>query len=81
MSDPVGLTLIRDYANGEKLTPEEMETMRGTMYLISLYLRPARQWEGFIWQGPDHFVKEMWPQIEDRYEMLSGLFSHGAVKP
>jgi hypothetical protein len=81
MSDPVGLALIRAYAKGEKLTPEEMETMRGTMYLVSLYLRPQRQWEDFVWQGPDQFIEAMWPQIEDRHEMLSGLFSHGAVKP
>jgi hypothetical protein len=58
-----------------------METMRGTMYLISLYLRPARQWEDFVWQGPDHFIKEMWPKVEERREILSGLFSHGTVKP
>jgi hypothetical protein len=81
MSDPAGLALIRAYAKGDKLTPEEMETMRGTMYLISLYLHPQRQWEDFSWQGPDHFIKESWPQIENRQEMLSGLFSHGSVKP
>jgi hypothetical protein len=81
MADPIGITLIRNYAKGEDLSPEEMETMRGTMYLISQYLRPSSQWEDFAWQGAEHFVKEMWPQIEDRHEMLNGLFSHGAVKP
>ena len=81
MADPIGLALIRGYAKGENLSPNELETMRGTMYLISLYLRPQRQWEDFVWQGPEHFVDQMWPQIEDRHEMLNGLFSHGAVKP
>ncbi|MGD2058263.1 MAG: hypothetical protein PVF85_08950 [Anaerolineales bacterium] len=81
MADPIGLALIRAYAQGEDLSPAEMETVRGTMYLISLYLRPQRQWEDFVWQGPDHFIKEMWPEVEGRHEMLNGLFSHGAVKP
>lgn len=81
MADPLGLALLREYANGDDLNPEEMATMRATMYLISLYLRPQRQWEDFAWQGPEHFLKELWPAIEDRHEMLSGLFSHGSVKP
>lgn len=81
MADPIGLALIRAYAKGEKLTPEQMETMRGTMYLISLYYRPQREWEDFSWQGPDHFIKELWPKIEDRHDMLTGLFSHGEIKP
>lgn len=81
MADPIGLRLIRDYAKGERLNPQEHETMRGTMYLISLYLRPQRQWEDFVWQGPEHFIDEFWPQIEQRQDVLSGLFSHGEVKP
>jgi hypothetical protein len=81
MADPTGLSLIRAYAKGEQLSPDEMETMRGSMYLISLYLRPQRQWEDFVWHGPDHFITEMWPQIKDRHEMLTGLFSTGTVKP
>ncbi len=81
MADPIGLALIRAYAKGEELSLEQMEIMRGTMYLISLYLRPQRQWEDFVWQGPEHFIEVMWPQIEDRHDMLTGLFSHGEVKP
>jgi hypothetical protein len=81
MSDPRGLALIRAYAQGDELSPEQEDTMKGTMYLISLYLRPQRHWEDFVWQGPEHFINELWPQVEDRREILSGLFSHGSVKP
>lgn len=81
MPGPLGLALIRGYANGRELSPEELDTMRATMYLISLYLRPQHAWEDFKWQGPEYFIRELWPEVEERDEIISGLFSHGSVKP
>lgn len=76
-----GLDLIRRYEQGEDLQPEQMESMRATMYLIYLYLYPQRAWEGFRWKGPDHFLEEIWPRVKERHAIQSGLFGHGAVSP
>jgi hypothetical protein len=76
-----GLKLIERYANGEKLDEDQIQSMRAMMYLISRYLEPQRTWADFRWRGPEHFVKELWPKIKDRQELLNGQFGHGAVRP
>lgn len=76
-----GLKLIDRYANGEMLDEEQIQSMRAMMYLISSYIKPQRVWADFRWQGPGHFVKELWPKIKERQEILNGQFGHGAVRP
>ncbi|MEJ2550959.1 MAG: hypothetical protein P8Z42_01175 [Anaerolineales bacterium] len=76
-----GLELIERYANGEALSDDECQSMRAVMYLISRYLQPPRLWADFRWRGPKYFVKELWPKIKERPELLNGQFGHGAVSP
>lgn len=76
-----GLTLIRRYAHGEKLTESQMEAMRAAMYLIEQYVRPPRGWEHFRWQGPDHFIENIWPEIKDRSDVMNGNFGDGSKAP
>ena len=60
-----GLDLIRRYAQDEHLSAEELSSMRATMYLLTQYAQPARDWVGFQWQGPDHFMREVWPLFSE----------------
>lgn len=76
-----GLDLIRRYAQGEQLTEEELSSMRATMYLLTQYARPARDWGGFQWQGPDHFIREVWPQLGEETAVSSNNFADGTVSP
>jgi hypothetical protein len=76
-----GLRLIERYVNGEMLDEEQLQSMRAMMYLISSYIRPQRTVEDFRWSGPEHFVKEHWPEIKERQEYLNGQFGHGAIRP
>lgn len=76
-----GLELIERFRNGETLDNDELQSMRSTMYLVWLYLNPQRTWEDFQWPGPEAFAHEIWPEIMEREELLSGLFGHGAVSP
>lgn len=76
-----GLNLIRRYASGEKLSPQEMTTARAAMYLLTQYLLPPREWEGFRWQGPDHFIEKIWPQVKDRDDVFYGYFGDGGKAP
>lgn len=76
-----GLKLIERYANGETLDEEQLQSMRAMMYLISSYIKPQRVWADFRWQGSEHFMKELWPEIKERQEYLNGQFGHGAVRP
>ncbi len=76
-----GLELIERFANGEALSDDECQSMRAMMYLISRYIVPPRTWADFRWRGPKHFVKELWPKIKERPELINGQFGHGAVSP
>lgn len=76
-----GLELVRRYAAGEQLTEAELGSMRATMYLIVQYVRPPRAWEDFSWQGPEHFVREIWPEVKDRADLIHGFFADGSKTP
>lgn len=76
-----GLDLIRRYVEGEELTESQLDAMRATMYLIAKHHRPPRQWEHFGWRGPDHFVREIWPEVKDRADLLHGYFADGSRTP
>jgi hypothetical protein len=76
-----GLDLIRRYARGEELDQEELDAMRATMYLLSQYARPARDWQHFQWQGPEHFVREIWPLFSEETGVVSNNFADGTVSP
>lgn len=76
-----GIDLIHKYASGQELTESQMESMRATMYLITQYVGPPRDWVDFHWKGPEHFVREIWPQVKDRDDILHGFFSHGEKPP
>ena len=76
-----GITYIQRYANGEHLRPEQYEAMRAAMYLLAQYAKPPRSEDGFTWQGPEHFMREIWPQIQKREDVRHGFFGDGAKAP
>ena len=76
-----GLNLIRRYADGESLTPSEMVSMRAAMYLITQYVYPPRTWDDFRWEGPEHFIREIWPEVRDRSDIFHGFFGDGGKSP
>lgn len=76
-----GLELIRRYAAGEELSERQLHSMRATMYLIAQFHRPPRRWEHFEWKGPDHFIREIWPEVEDRADLMHGFFADGSRTP
>jgi hypothetical protein len=76
-----GLDLIRRYALGEELNQEELSAMRATMYLLAQYARPARDWQEFQWQGPEHFIREIWPDFNEETGVANNNFADGAVSP
>ena len=76
-----GFELIRRYAEGEKLSPQEMKAMRATMYLLVQYVRPPRTWDDFHWSGPERFLEEIWPKVKDREDVLHAFFADGGKKP
>lgn len=76
-----GLDLIRRYAQGEQLTEEEISTMRATMYLLTQYARPSRDWRDFQWQGPDRFLREVWPMFNEEPSVATNNFAAGTVSP
>jgi hypothetical protein len=76
-----GLDLIRRYALGEELNQEELSAMRATMYLLAQYARPARDWQEFQWQGPEHFIREIWPVFDEETGVANNNFADGTVSP
>ncbi len=76
-----GLGLIRRYANGEELSASEIASMRAAMYLIVQYVHPPQDWEDFRWKGPEHFIRKIWPQVQDRYDIMHGFFGDGGKAP
>lgn len=76
-----GLDLIRRFALGEELNQEQLHTMRATMYLLTQYARPARDWDHFQWQGPEHFIREVWPLFNQETGVLNNNFADGTVSP
>lgn len=76
-----GIELIRRYEEGEALDRVEFEAMRAAMYLLNQYASPSREWENFKWQGPEHFMREVWPKLKDRSDVLHGYFGHGGKSP
>jgi len=81
MLDDRGIRLIRRYAEGEALTTQDLAAMRATMYLIEQDFRPARTWSGFALQGPEAFLKEVWPRVREQSEILNDFYGHGAISP
>jgi hypothetical protein len=73
--------LIRRFADGEQLSAAQREAMRAAMYLIAQYARPARDWPGLRWRGEEHFMLEIWPQVQGRRDIFDGLFGDGATSP
>ena len=53
-----GINLIRRFVHGEKLTSQEIDAMRATMYLLAQYASPALEWEEFRWKGVEHFIEK-----------------------
>jgi hypothetical protein len=80
-SQSYGLDLIRRHEDGEELEPDEMQAMRASMYLLTQYVNPPREWADFKWRGPDHFMREIWPKVKDRPEVLHGFFGPGTKAP
>ncbi len=76
-----GLNSIRRYAAGEELEPDDLATMRATMYLLVQLVYPPRDWEDFRWRGPEHFMREIWSKVKDFPELMHGHFSDGAKFP
>jgi hypothetical protein len=81
MSQSPGIELLRRYADGEQLTSEEMESLRSMMYMIRQTYSPPRTWASFQGLSVEGFMQDIWPQVRERFEIQSGLFEHGAVKP
>lgn len=76
-----GLELVRRYASGEELSQAELQSMRAAMYLITQYVRPPRDWRHFQWEGPEHFMREIWPEVKDRQDLFHGFFGDGSKAP
>jgi len=76
-----GIELIKRYAAGEALNGQDMEAMKATMYLITLFHNSQRSWEHSQWRGPEQFIKDVWPNAEKWSDVHSGLFGHGAISP
>jgi hypothetical protein len=51
------------------------------MYLIVQYVHPPQDWEDFRWKGPEHFIREIWPQVKDRHDIMHGFFGDGGKSP
>jgi hypothetical protein len=76
-----GLDLVRRYAQGEQLSEEELSSMRATMYLLTQFARPARNWGDLKWQGPAHFIQEIWPLLSEETGVTTNNFADGTVSP
>jgi hypothetical protein len=76
-----GIELILRHENGESLSPQEYQAMRAAMYLLNQYANPSREWDEFVWQGPEHFLREVWPKMKDRSDIMHGYFGHGEKSP
>jgi hypothetical protein len=81
MNRSPGIELLQRYADGEGLTEQEMETLRSTMYIIRQTFYPPRTWGSFQKLNVDQFMQEVWPEVRERFEVQTGLFEHGSVKP
>ncbi len=76
-----GINLIRRFVHGEKLTSQEIDAMRATMYLLAQYASPALEWEEFRWKGVEHFIEKIWPEVRDRQDVRYGFFGDGLKSP